>query len=204
MSGSTSFILIEKLKALTPFLRSWNKEVFGQIDSEKQNAWNLIDYWDKEERGRSLSMEKEEARKEARELYKKWALLEEVSWRQKSREIWLKEGDRNTKFFHKMANAHRRRNQLNRIKVNGRCLTEESEIKEEIGRNFQELLTNPGDWKPSIDGLIFERLEVWDVERLEKPFSKEEVFEALEDCCGEKAPGPNGFSMPFGSLHGTL
>ena len=82
MSGSTSFILIEKLKALTPFLRSWNKEVFGQIDSEKQNAWNLIDYWDKEERVRSLSMEEEEARKEARELYKKWALLEEVSWRQ--------------------------------------------------------------------------------------------------------------------------
>ena len=178
--------------------------MFGQTDCEKQKAWILIDYWDKEERGRSLSMEKEEARKEARELYKKWALLEEVSWRQKSREIWLKEGDRNTKFFHKMANAHRRRNQLNRIKVNGRCLTEESEIKEEADRNFQELLTNPGDWKPSIDGLIFERLEVGDVERLEKPFSKEEVFEALEDCCGEKAPGPNGFSMPFGSLHGTL
>ena len=54
-----------------------------------------------------------------------------------------------------MANAHNRRNQLNRIKVNKRCLTEESEIKEEVGRNFQELLTNPGDWKPSIDDLIF-------------------------------------------------
>ena len=159
MSGSTSFILIEKLKALTPFLRSWNKEVFGQIDSEKQNAWNLIDYWDKEERVRSLSMEEEEARKEARELYKKWTLLEEVSWRQKSREIWLKEGDRNTKFFHKMANTHNRRNQLNRIKVKGRCLIEESEIKEKVGKNFQELLTDLGDWKPSIDGLNFERLE---------------------------------------------
>ena len=57
-----------------------------------------------------MSMEEEEIRKEARELYKKWALLEEVSWRQKSREIWLKERDRNTKFFHQMANAHRRRN----------------------------------------------------------------------------------------------
>ena len=120
-----------------------------------------------------------------------------MSWRHKSREIWLKEGDKNTKFFHKMANAHSRRNQLNRIKVNERCLTEESEIKEEVGRNFQELLIDPGDWKPSIDGLIFERLEVRDVERLEKPFSEEEVFEALADYCGEKAPGPDDFSMAF-------
>ena len=142
-------------------------------------------------------MEEEKVRKEARELYKKWALLEEVSLRQKSREIWLKEGDRNTKFFHKMENAHRKRNQLNRIKGNGRCLTEKSEIKDEIGRNFQELLIDPGEWKPSIDGLIFERLEVGDVERLEKPFSKEGVFEALADCCREKELGSDGFSMAF-------
>ena len=79
VSGSASFILTEKLKALKPLLRSWNKEVFGQIGCEKQKAWFLLDYWDKEERGRSLSMEEEEARKEARKLYKKWVLLEEVS-----------------------------------------------------------------------------------------------------------------------------
>ena len=96
-----------------------------------------------------------------------------------------------------MANAHRKRNQLNRIKVNGRSLTKESEIKEEIDRNFQALLTDPGEWKPSIDGLIFEKLEMGDVERLEKLFSEEEVFEALVACCGEKAPGPDGFSMAF-------
>ncbi|WJZ95377.1 hypothetical protein VitviT2T_014152 [Vitis vinifera] len=197
VNGSASFILTEKLKALKPLLRSWNKEVFGQIDLEKQKAWNLIEYWDKEEMVRSLSIEEEEVRKEARELYKKWALLEEVSWRQKSREIWLKKGDRNTKFFHKMANAYRRRKQLNRIKVNERCFTKESEIKEEVGRNFQELLTNPGDWKPSIKGLNFERLEEREVERLEQPFLEEEVFEALKGCCGEKAPGPDDFSMAF-------
>ena len=142
-------------------------------------------------------MEEEEVRKEARELYKKWALLEEVFWRQKSREIWLKEGDKNTKFFHQMENAHRRRNQLNRIKVHGRCLTEESEIKEEVSRTFQGLLTDPGEWKPSIDGLNFERVEEVDVQRLVKPFLEEEVFEALEGCCEEKALGLDGFSMAF-------
>ncbi|RVW37121.1 Transposon TX1 uncharacterized 149 kDa protein [Vitis vinifera] len=81
---------------------------------------------------------------------------------------------------------------MNRIKVNERCLTEESEIKEEVSRTFQGLLTDPGDWKPSIEGLNFERLEEVDVERLEKPFSEEEVFEALTGCCGEKAPCPDG------------
>ncbi|RVW14457.1 LINE-1 retrotransposable element ORF2 protein [Vitis vinifera] len=85
-----------------------------------------------------------------------------------SREIWLKEGDRSTKFFHQMANAYRRRNRMNKVKVNGRWYNEEREIKEEGG-----------------------------VEGLEKPFLEEEVFGALSGCCGEKAPGPDGFSMAF-------
>ena len=113
-----------------------------------------------------------------------------MSWRQKSKEIWLKEGNRNAKFFHQIANAHRMRNQMNRIKVNGRCLTEESEIKNEVSRTFQGMLTDPGNWKPSIDWLNFERLEEVDVERLEKPFSDEEVFETLASCCGRESVKP--------------
>ena len=54
-----------------------------------------------------------------------------------------------------------------------------------------------GGWKPKIDALMFERLEEGDVEGLEKPFTEEEVFRALLGCCGEKAPGPDGFSMTF-------
>ena len=117
--GSASFILYEKLKALKPILRCWNKEVFGKAELQKELALNWVDFWDKEETSHPLSLEGEESRRDARETHKKWVLSEEMSWRQKSREIWLKNEDRNTSFFHRMANAHRRRNQMARIKING-------------------------------------------------------------------------------------
>ena len=67
---------------------------------------------------RNLSEEETELKKEAKENYKKWVLLE-VHWRQLSRELWLREGDRNTSFFHRTEIAHRRNNSLDKIKING-------------------------------------------------------------------------------------
>ena len=70
--------------------------------------------------------------------------MEEISWRQKSRETWLKEGDKNKGFFHKMANSNSRRNCLKKIKVNGNCLSEDQEIQRGVMRAYQDLLSDPG------------------------------------------------------------
>lgn len=77
-----------------------------------------MDFWDKEERACTLSMEDMEARREARKHYKKWVLLETEITRSV-----VEEGDRNTRFFYKAANAHRRRNLMARVKINETCLT---------------------------------------------------------------------------------
>ncbi|RVX18032.1 putative ribonuclease H protein [Vitis vinifera] len=200
-----AFILAEKLNALKVILKSWNKDVIGKVGMNKRLALDKVAFWDTQEKMRILSMEKLEARKEAKGDFEKWALMEEISWRQKSKEVWLREGDRNTGFFHKMANSHRRKNCLSKIKVNGTWLTEEQEIKGEgVVGAFKNLLTDPGEWHPSMEGLDFNRIDGEDAARLEEAFSEEEVFSTLSDLNEDKAPGPNGFSLSFWSLNSTL
>lgn len=144
-----------------------------------------------------LTGEEQNDRNLTREEYKNWSLHKETLWRQKSRELWLKEGDRNTNFFHKMANAHRRRDQLAKIRINGCWATEEREIKEGVVQAFQVLLSETGEWRPIVNGLSFKVSGNQDAAYLEVLFSEEEVFTALSDLNGDKAQGPDGFPMTF-------
>ena len=123
--GSASYRLATKLKEIKQKLKVWNKEVFGNLGCNKAAALQQVEFWDRVESERILSVEETELKKEAKENYKKWVLLEETYWRQLSREIWLREGDRNTGYFHRIANANRRNNYLDRIKIDGVSLSEE-------------------------------------------------------------------------------
>ena len=101
--------------------------MFGRLECNKSAALQQVEYWDQVESERSLTEEEISIKKEAKEGYAKWVNLEEIHWRQLLRELWLREGDRNTGYFHRMATAHRRRNSLDRIKINGVWLSEEQD-----------------------------------------------------------------------------
>ncbi|GKB79722.1 transposon TX1 uncharacterized [Tanacetum coccineum] len=51
-----------------------------------------------------------------------------------------------------------------------------------------------------LDGMrkgIIEKISKEDASLLEKPFSEKEVWEAIQGCGGDKAPGPDGFNFKF-------
>ncbi|XP_050211620.1 uncharacterized protein LOC126661796 [Mercurialis annua] len=89
-------------------LSDWNKNMVGNLDGRirgtheklfklQQNALNFTEF----EKLRKVEAEPDELLR-----------CEEVLWRQRSRNIWLKEGDRNTSFFYQKASHRRKRNNI--------------------------------------------------------------------------------------------
>ncbi|RVW33333.1 putative ribonuclease H protein [Vitis vinifera] len=54
-----------------------------------------------------------------------------------------------------------------------------------------------GGWRPCCNNIEFDSIGDEEAARLEESFSGDEVFLALSDLNGDKAPGPDGFSLAF-------
>ena len=76
-------------------------------------------------------------------------------------------------------------------------LTKEQEVREGVANTFQQLLSESSDWKADIGGLQLKQISQQEAELLELPFSESEVHAALMDMNGDKAPGPDGFTLAF-------
>ena len=74
-----------------------------------------------------------------------------------------------------MANLYRWRNEINKVKINGRWLTEDISIQKGIVEEFKGQLSEPGGWRPAFLNISLEELGIEDAGSLEVRFSKEEV-----------------------------
>lgn len=120
--------------------------------------------------------------------------MQETNWRQKLRALWLKEGDRCAKFFHRMANSNRKNNSISSLEVGGDGGG--SRVEEIVGF-YSSLYREPFSWRPFLEDLEFASISGVDVEWMERPFDEEEVMGATRSLNGDKAPGPDGFSLDF-------
>ena len=127
----------------------------------------------------------------------KTALLEEISWRQKSRVLYLKEGDSNIRFFHRMANSNRRNNSIENLMIDGALTSNQDRIANHIEQFYMNLYSKHQEQRPFPDALDFLRISGDNVDWLERPFKETEIYEVIKEFNGDKSPGLNGFPMAF-------
>ncbi|KAG8369712.1 hypothetical protein BUALT_Bualt14G0042400 [Buddleja alternifolia] len=102
--GSPSFSLHSKLKSTRFALRSWNRTKFGHCQRNISLLHDLISSIQSREPTIENRHMEEALVGDLNELL----MREEVMWRQRAKQKWLKKGDANTRFFHLSTIIHRR------------------------------------------------------------------------------------------------
>jgi hypothetical protein len=200
--GTRMFKLHKKLKYIRKKLKEWNRDIFGNINTEKNDI---------EEKMKKLQETclregyTEDRKKEELQMTQEWEARcqqEETLWHQKSRIRWLKEGERNTKFFHRTTMARRAHNKILKIKdQDGIERESHQEIESALVSHFHGIAQEPHQDRSEaiqkitqhIPRLVTEEQNIF----LNKPIATEEVDQALQEMPSGKAPGPDGFTVEF-------
>jgi hypothetical protein len=120
-------------------LRDWSKVSFGSIRKEIQRLERKLKTLRSSGLEESVIQEERMVERQLCELFER----EEIMARQRSRVDWLREGDRNTAFFHARATARRRTNKITvLVKDDGTRCTDQEGIKKLAGKFYEDLFTS--------------------------------------------------------------
>jgi hypothetical protein len=124
-----------------------------------------------------------------------WLKREEIKWCQKSRELWLKEGDRNSKFFHLSIVIRRRKNQIVEIQLdNGNRIHSRSDNSDYFTQSFSTVYqSSHPQIHANLEGLIDPRISDDENALLSKVPDAEEIKNVFGEMNVNKALGSDGF-----------
>ncbi|KAK3199203.1 hypothetical protein Dsin_022618 [Dipteronia sinensis] len=114
-----------------------------------------------------------------------------------SRVKWLREGDGNSKFFHIVSNVRKRSSLIEEISISGRLCCGPEEVREGVFSYFKDHFKRVESPRLRWDDVQVNQISEKEKIDLEAGFSVEEVWKALCECDGNKAPGPDGLNLNF-------
>ena len=110
---------MRRLQSVKTKLKEWNKVSFGELNEKKKSILNDLANFDAIEQVWGLTFDLLNQRALRKRELEELILREEIYWRQKARVKWVKEGDCNSKFFHKVANGRRNRKYIKVLEKEG-------------------------------------------------------------------------------------
>lgn len=136
-SGKT---LEEKIFLCSGILQQWGKEVTGCFKTRINKSKAIMLATKGRQDSRSVKVYQEESKK-LTEIYSQ----REVFWRQRSKQLWLREGDQNSKFFHAAAKGRRKTNKISSLLNNeGTSVSWDSGLQQVMIDYFVDLFRHNG------------------------------------------------------------
>ena len=195
--------LQNRLRATARVLTRWSQRRVGNIKEQLLMANEVILQMDKAMEQRVLNDDERWLRGQLKKKVLGLASLERTIARQRSRLVWIQEGDANTAFFHLHANGRKRKNHIFKLKKDSETVTDPRDMEMMATNHFVDMLGQPVQRGHTLD-LAALNLPAVDLEELELPFSEEEIWAAIRSLPPDKAPGPDGFSARFFQSSWTL
>lgn len=185
-----------KLSRAAKALKKWQKEKFGNLDCQlaiiKEVMWCL----DLTEEDRPLSAEERDLRRHLKSCYLGHLTVQKIKMRQRSRLIWIKTADANTKLFHIRVNDRRRRNYIQQLQTQAGLAITRADKEKELLEHFHGHLGVAAAGTRAIDWAAFGG-QARDLSHLDADFTETEIKEAMFSISSVTAPGPDGFIGAF-------
>jgi ribonuclease HI len=190
----------EKIRRLKRALKLWAKNqpspIAVRLAAQAQLEAHQLEMEHQEVTPKTLQQEDNLQRQ-----WHKACRAEEDYWRQKSRSLWLKEGDRNTGYFHKQAEARKQYKAVTEVQVQNKTIADPEGIKQAAYEAFETLYTEPKGTEMDQQRYpltVIPRLINEDTNnKLTREVTQQEIKEALDQMNPDKAPGPDGFTARF-------
>ncbi|XP_058784169.1 uncharacterized protein LOC131658938 [Vicia villosa] len=153
--GRGDFCLNEKLKTLKNRISWWNKNVYGWIDLKINNDGKELHSLDNMFVHFAGNVPDEVVLKRSKVAEDFWDNINkrEGLLRLKSRQLWLSEGDDNTRFFHNSLKDRRRRNSICSIDTTAGRMEGVEEIKEVTFKHFENFFKEDVPFRPEPIGI---------------------------------------------------
>ncbi|XP_074277515.1 uncharacterized protein LOC141601144 [Silene latifolia] len=176
-------------------IQAWKKINIGKIDWSLERKRKQLERLNSGSRSELEVQRRKKLVAEIADLNRQ----EEQYWRQRSRALWLRDGDRNTSFFHNRAGERKRKNYIGMlIDDNGNEKVGDEAVSAVAVNYFQELFatsepTNLSGVMTGLEGRVSEPMNMI----LREEYREDEIVAAISQMHQLKAPGPDGMNGLF-------